>query len=523
MLAGRLKRRRVKFLWVFLGAGALLFALRTERVLAQETKVFSSAGFNGEELVSMALDPVSGTLFVGTGRALYRREDNIWKAVCGIEEGAFRVNKIVSAKNGEVFAATDKGLYAFGPKEGVCRGVLTPADEAEHDCVSVAVLQDETMFAGTRGGLFVKRPKQKEWVRPSAAFGSESVLSLWGEGTVLYAAVASGVFRTGDYGKKWEKIFDTVAAQTENGAEDEDAPEEVEEIEPIVGDITGIDSDPAVLYVAARRGIFKTSDAGKTWLPLPLLGLEPSRVRSIFAGGAPRRVFVALDTGVAELKDGRWQMLILAHGCRQAVYGAGKLYILTEKEIYAYTALPASADPAASSPERGGRESLGPFAVEPSVEDVQRMAIEYGELSDGKIRDWRRRANMKAFFPELSLDYDKTVTTALGATYDRVQVGPMDWGVSLKWDLSKLVYNPDQTSIDTRSKLMVQLRNDVLSEVTRLYFERRRLQIELLQRPRQGEADEFEKKLRLAELTALIDRLTGGRFSRTSGDTRRNF
>lgn len=519
-------RHHVKFFWIFLAVSAALFALRIQDAPAQETGVLSGEGLNGEELVSMALDSVRGALFVGTARALYRREgwDSAWKAVCGVEEGSFRVHQIVPAKNGAVFAATDKGLYVFDLKDGACRCVLMRADEAERDCISVAVLQDKTVFAGTRGGLFVKRPGQKEWSKPVSAFGSESVIGLWGEGFTLYAAVPSGVFRTNDYGKSWEKIFDIVASQPENGTEDESVDEEVEESESFAGYITGIDTDPATLYVATRRGVFETSDAGKNWLQLPLLGLEPSRIRSVFAGGAPRRVFVASDAGVAELKDGRWQMLVLASGCRQALYASGKLYVLTDKEIHAYRAIPGNAVALASSPGGDAAGSFfGPFAVEPRIEDVQRMAIDYGELSDAKIRDWRRRANMKAFFPELSLDYDKTVTTALGATYDRVQVGPMDWGLTLKWDLSKLVYNPDQTSIDTRSKLMVQLRNDVLSEVTRLYFERRRLQMELLQRPRQGEADEFEKKLRLAELTALIDRLTGGRFSKALGDTNRNF
>jgi len=73
--------------------------------------------------------------------------------------------------------------------------------------------------------------------------------------------------------------------------------------------------------------------------------------------------------------------------------------------------------------------------------------------------------------------YNNNVYGSSGGSF---AVGPNDWDVSVTWDLGELIYNGDQTLIDVRSKLMVQLRNDILSEVTSLYFERRKLQIELL-------------------------------------------
>ena len=61
---------------------------------------------------------------------------------------------------------------------------------------------------------------------------------------------------------------------------------------------------------------------------------------------------------------------------------------------------------------------------------------------------------------------------------------------------------------------MVQLRDDVLDEVTRLYFERRKLQIELLISTPEDFKARIEKELRLQELTANIDSLTGSYLSR---------
>ena len=54
-----------------------------------------------------------------------------------------------------------------------------------------------------------------------------------------------------------------------------------------------------------------------------------------------------------------------------------------------------------------------------------------------------------------------------------------------------------------------------MNEITRTYFERRRLQIETLASPPQDLKLSLEKELRLQELTADIDALTGGYFSKS--------
>jgi hypothetical protein len=60
---------------------------------------------------------------------------------------------------------------------------------------------------------------------------------------------------------------------------------------------------------------------------------------------------------------------------------------------------------------------------------------------------------------------------------------------------------------------IVKLRDKVLDEVTRLYFDRRRLQVDLLLNPPSDMKKLIDDELRLQELTANIDALTGGQFS----------
>lgn len=161
------------------------------------------------------------------------------------------------------------------------------------------------------------------------------------------------------------------------------------------------------------------------------------------------------------------------------------------------------------------------YANEPSIQELQREAIRYAEVSPDKIKNWRRQASMKALLPEVSMGYDRDKGNTVDAysyggktTYT---IGPDDesygWDFSLKWDLGDLIYNDDQTSIDCRSKLMVQLRNDILEELNNAYFERKRLNSQISTITEKSSPAYAEKALRVEELTAKIDGLTGGYLS----------
>jgi hypothetical protein len=160
---------------------------------------------------------------------------------------------------------------------------------------------------------------------------------------------------------------------------------------------------------------------------------------------------------------------------------------------------------------------------EPSALEVQRAAVRYSNTGNGKIRSWQILSRLKALVPDLSYSIAKSRGNSIDldrggtADPDRYITGPETWDkdrdVNLSWDLGEILFSTSQTSIDSRDKLMVELREEIVSEVTRLYFERRRLQMDLL----------FEKPdgrklarlmLEIEERTAQIDGLTGGWFSR---------
>ena len=194
-----------------------------------------------------------------------------------------------------------------------------------------------------------------------------------------------------------------------------------------------------------------------------------------------------------------------------------QLWAATDHGLYRATLGPELFDEEASP---SAQELLGNFTHEPTIRDVRDAAIRYAEVHPGKIAAWRTQARLRSLVPKFSFAGDTNLTDFRhwdsGTNPDSLLKGErdIDWNASITWEPADLIWSDDQTSIDVRSKLMVELRDDIVDDVTRTYFERRRLQAALLTNPPKDEKTLLEKELRLQELTAMIDGLTGGYFSR---------
>ena len=162
---------------------------------------------------------------------------------------------------------------------------------------------------------------------------------------------------------------------------------------------------------------------------------------------------------------------------------------------------------------------------EPTIREVQMAAIRYAEVMPQKIRNWRVLSQLRNFIPRFTLGIDRDRNTTIGSSSSggktNFTLGPEDHSTSVDfgftWDLANLVWDSAQTSIDSRSRLMVQLRQDILEDTTKLYFERRRLMAEFSGNPTEDPMLQKERSLRLEELTAHLDALTGGLYSEKVG------
>ena len=164
---------------------------------------------------------------------------------------------------------------------------------------------------------------------------------------------------------------------------------------------------------------------------------------------------------------------------------------------------------------------LAALEREPTCQQVQEMSLKYFNISGRQVDSLRTRAKAKAILPVLEVsggytDSDiRENTTNFDYGHDQLWLGKgaagNAWDVRGKatWDLPRLVFNSEVLDVASLAGLM----QGVLKEATRLYYMRRRLQVDLILSPPSDPATLLSKQMRLDELTSLIDAITGGWFS----------
>ncbi len=467
-------------------------------------------GIREAEVKALSLSPADHLVaFAGTKEAIYKTKDGAktWQKVFQASAGVNFI-QFDPVNPSHIYAATNSGAYVSYNEGKNWSRIFRGVGNLENMCLWMA-FTDDRIYLATRRGLFFSFDKGKLWQRAKGEIGSVEISCVALAKDSIYLATAEGVYKSDDNVKSWQRIFATSISQAAEAMQDYDF--EIDE-ELKISLIKFIAVDPgnsAKIYLATNSGIFLSLDLGNSWQRFEGAGLLNSDIQYIFISSKNEGIFSATKKGIFEFKKNKWESIYQGLTANKVNLIQedikGVMWLATDRGVF-------KGEIKFARDVSGGQSSevLDNFTNEPSIQEIQKKAIEYAEVSPKKISSWRRQAAVKALMPDLTLDFDKTITTSLGATYDRTQVGPQDWAVNLKWNVGELIWNSDQTSIDSRSKLMVELRDDILNEVTRLYFERRRLQAEGILSPPQNKKEEIESNLRLAELTASIDALTGG-------------
>lgn len=196
--------------------------------------------------------------------------------------------------------------------------------------------------------------------------------------------------------------------------------------------------------------------------------------------------------------------------------GAGRTVGSTSVIVTGVTAQEGEASPAAV------KKLLSRYKEEPSVRGVQEAAMRYAEVHPELIQSWRTRSRLAALGPQIRGEYRYVYSIDQrgregGGTAPTLQD---DEGYEhrptarAQWDLDRLIFNPDELRVSNEIVDLVRLRESVLDQVTKIYFERRRLQVDLDLTPPKDIAGRVRKELRLQELVADMDSLTGGYFSK---------
>ena len=464
----------------------------------------------------------SSKLFASTDKAVYTSNDkgDSWRRLVFLPKSKMMINDIacVDGDYPRIYIATTGGLYRVIDQTGNAERIFKGWGNKRYiNCIKIDGVKKEKLYIGTEGGLFVSNDRGKNW-KSIGYFKNKEINDIAFLEKDIFIAANDGIYKGGELSKSWIRAFATTAEKTteaENGDSENNYNENEASGNRINCLVTG--KDAKTVYAGTNKGIIISSDKGKSWQKLNDGNLVGRYIEDILIQGP--NVITATKRGVF-LPD---KSVVSYHAKKLAFDKNSKsIYAATTNGLYRYIF------------ENKKRQNVNnkndyvdfikrQIKNEPGIQQIQKSAIEYAEVSPGKIKWMRHAAKEKAWLPKLSVgfdyDADNNIDVDRGGTNDPdlYIVGPDDkswsWDVSLSWDLGELIWNDDQANIDVRSKLMVQLRDDILTDVTTLYFERRRLQLDIVNGKYKGKAQHVTM-LRLQELTARIDALTGGCLSR---------
>jgi hypothetical protein len=200
-----------------------------------------------------------------------------------------------------------------------------------------------------------------------------------------------------------------------------------------------------------------------------------------------------------------------------------------EGALYAATANGLAVARLGSSERR--RSAIAPHvtidASEPDIGSVHRAALRYLDLQPDRIAALRRGVDRRGWLPIVAFRGSSDRYRGRGYDYDEAYVSgdrrelhdsnrdyarDLELQLTVSWDLGDIAYHPEAIDVSREAREIIELRDDVLDEITQLYFERRLVLAEMTSLAEPAPAAVLQ--LRAAQLAAGIDAWTGGWFSR---------
>jgi len=442
----------------------------------------------------------------------------------GVEPTSVSMVAVSPVNPKRALAATSMGLFDTNDG-GYSWGNVFPGRNArERNCLFVSYhpTDPEKVFLGTQQGLLISVDGGAKFDRVSGTQLS-SASTRWLEfhpsnPDIIYAASGIGAFRTDDGGKNWRWIFfETLPSQNN------------------VRSIALDPLDPDRLTLSTGDGLFRTSDGGRKWERSGAFLFTSQMVNRVLADPLNsnhlfcmtwRAVWETHDWGntwdAFYINDSEW----FPRAIRWDPHDPGVLWILTSHELLRVS--PRGSEFVGG----GGMERLkAHLAKERSFGQVLDAAFRHLGIHRGELGAKRARARWSALVPRLNGYFgifDSNPFGELNVNYapqfgSQVQVlgrnveSDLDvyYGAILRWDLTHLMFHEEEAPFGRYFKVANSSYFGVRSEIQRLYEERVRLLALWYGDPSADPLLRTKRLLRLEELTAHLDALSGGVYAQS--------
>lgn len=263
--------------------------------------------FTARRVTTVAIDPqLPATIYAGTmGDAVYKSPDGgqHWLPHnVGLKEHVSYVNQFVfhPALSERIYAATTVGAYLTtdGGREWEER--MAGMKEV-HIVVSMAINPKDpsVLYAGTTGGIYRSDDSASSWKKinnglipeqelmAAMALGVNVIVVDPANPDIVYAGATKGLFRTQNRGESWERIG-------------RDIPD------PFISCILVHPTEPTLLYVGGPGGVWKSTTSGRSWQSINqglatrnvrTLAMDPRNPQILYAGTNGSGLYRSTDAG----------------------------------------------------------------------------------------------------------------------------------------------------------------------------------------------------------------------------------
>lgn len=504
---------------ILAGAGTVIYA--------QELWVGKDGNTRNADTRALVVD--GSELYLATRNEVYRArsEGQRWESIFSIPAGENEVT-CLGGRARTILVGTRKGLFRSSDGGKTWKNVFRTIIPDKNNVVSLDVSKydPKTVAVATLKGVFISADLGNSWRDISDNIKNKSLRCVALNKYLIYAGGEDGLYVRKGEGAGWERIYVKSAPAGGGGEEAADTVEPGIEPETIDA-VNCIAVKGLALYTATNKNILYSENAGKDWRELDCAGLS-GEINYILPGKKDDKLYCATTKGVFEFKKDKVRWVELYRGMEKGLGASSlitsddgsSLWAVTEKGLYKLEQ-GVYAENGYADIEKSLKTFKVIFEGEPTYANLVKAALKFNEVSPDKINKWRKESRLRALMPKVSVGNYRHIATNTeiytSATKDYVSVGPDNItngiDLSVSWDLGNIVWSDDQTNIDVRSRLTTQLRNDILDDLRRAYYERKRLQFELMQSPPKDVNLRFEKEMRVQELTCAIDDLTGNYLS----------
>ena len=310
---------------------------------------------------------------------------------------------------------------------------------------------------------------------------------------LIYLASADGVMFSDDEGRTWVK-------QNSGIRNDPDGFYTIREI---------IERDNYIYLISSTGLYYKSKDSRQDWTRLDINDIKKdSEANSNFFAidNSTRGVFVASSQG--------------------------EVFLIRPEENPPN--LKASIKESYSDKEEKNTQAKELFqllSVEPRIQDLHIAVLRFAGIPTGKQFDaYRKQVRMRNLLPDVQTttgrdivryiaieergsDSLKTNTGAFDTSFDHNDIrrtnNNLGLNLRLNWKLGNLVYDDKINEINTNARITANIRENLLTEITQIYFRRKELLIRILEE----NIISLKSKLELDQLLAQLDARTGAWYS----------